>query len=82
LPKLLWAGLPNEGISASLDGNDVFLTIVERPILDENARGIGETTDECSRLVVLEIETNRRKGRIFIRRHAFTRSIENGLIHP
>lgn len=58
MPKLLWAGLPNEGISASLDGNDVFLTIVERPIPDENARGIGETTDDRSQLVVLEIETN------------------------
>jgi len=82
LPKLLWAGLPNEGISAGLDGNDVFLAIVERPIPDENARGIGEATDDRSRLVGLKIEANRRKGLISIRRHAFTHSIENGFIHP
>jgi hypothetical protein len=54
LPELLRADFPDQRISASLDGYDVILAIVERPIFYENTRRVGQVPDDHLRLTVVK----------------------------
>lgn len=76
LPELFSAYFTDERISACLDGYDIILAIVKGPVLYENTCRVGEIPDDNLRLIVMKFESDRRKGRISIRCHAFTQSIE------
>jgi hypothetical protein len=79
LPELFSAYFTDERISACLDGYDIILAIVKGPVLYENTCRVGEIPDDNLRLIVMKFESDRRKGRISIRCHAFTQSIERVL---